>query len=940
MSNPLPVNVIISYDVDLMLQFQETKSFSILKQEMDKRDGDGMTSLFSVGADSNLLSLTHQYGGDQDSTIELKILDKNNVFSKDLFKSTKDIVMPSNSNLVLEALKTKYQEYYNRSQADGVISKEGWEGWFGLRLPRPDNLEDITLSELSKKLTTFGLLDPESRLHIDDAGFFKGYNKEEKADRKYLKLLKKLYMHTSAPNQRPLYITYGVGNNLKKWAPVQCFGKIVRANYSFDGAGVRILTLICTGKGISPNLTSAGITVMGSLGKGIITLGYSNPIFKKGDKVASKHAVIIGKKYKFSLHKVVTEAMTNFIKSGTNTENVLVILPNLDVYLKNYIKELVQAAEIDKPLWASAQNPASKAIRVARDALEGLGLDIATEQKGKGSSQTSLWTFPEFNIPMDDSPESIEKWLDEYGIRAVIQCDHVNQTIIQKLNNIATIIKSKMDGQDDAPKVEFMHPYVFSDFGALRVMHESGLIKTFIEPLILYGDYKTIDGFLFSRLFEEQKEHQKELKIEHEHKPKYGLKRRVNNYLKNRGLNYDHMERMNDYNKNSGNNPKFIYGKSNSNILSIDVDINNQYTNLINSTEASKVPFNKVTTALIPPNFVNQYNNMWKNIKGLDFTVIDDETKRPVGFDELMDTQFNITFGKKFSLFGFEFFNNEDKISSVGNVDDLENFNKLSNYFNPDIVDEDGADAFKDFYFMPTRESFYAYAWKMFESLHNSDFPKSVYLDANGNTAISAMKRNASIEERLSRLAYTAKIKTIPNFRLASELTAINRKCLIDCIEPTLIGNSTEISWFSGIYTIYGFKHTISKSSVESEFYVSRSTQDIEDIEDIEDEAYIDPIFLENDNKVIGGQDTELVDKVTADYNFRILQLSRDLGYVDANDPANLPITLPSGAGVVEEEADNSVQNPEWSIYNKETWNLPSPLPSEGGYIDPIFKGN
>jgi len=123
-------------------------------------------------------------------------------------------------------------------------------------------------------------------------------------------------------------------------------------------------------------------------------------------------------------------------------------------------------------------------------------------------------------------------------------------------------------------------------------------------------------------------------------------------------------------------------------------------------------------------------------------------------------------------------------------------------------------------------EEWLAYMWNCFMSLLNTSPKANITIgsDAESGIARLAMRNRLNAADFLSYEALKGSIKTIPMFHLAKPSSIITKKALLLCIEPEIYmhENATPVTWFSGIYEIFGFKNVITQDRVESEFYVVR----------------------------------------------------------------------------------------------------------------------
>ncbi len=118
---------------------------------------------------------------------------------------------------------------------------------------------------------------------------------------------------------------------------------------------------------------------------------------------------------------------------------------------------------------------------------------------------------------------------------------------------------------------------------------------------------------------------------------------------------------------------------------------------------------------------------------------------------------------------------------------------------------------------------------------------KKIYKGKNGTAA--AVSNLGKTMDTLAKETITGNITTIPMFSLCNMKRVINRPCKLLCIEPQMFNQNNSntnllskkhLTWFSGAYQMFGFKHTITNSSAKSEFLIARSggTSDSEEDSD------------------------------------------------------------------------------------------------------------
>tara|TARA_R110000824_G_scaffold395380_1_gene595967 strand:+ start:3108 stop:6410 length:3303 start_codon:yes stop_codon:yes gene_type:complete len=194
------------------------------------------------------------------------------------------------------------------------------------------------------------------------------------ANKRMLEEVAQAYLSESMA-KKPVYVAYGIGNDMRRdWCSPQCFGRVVKIEYSFDGTGARTLKLIFSGKStIGGVLTKLGTTTLGEAGADIVTIGKSHRLFD-GDTAAyladeltireaslgisddlldqpqnSQHSNSVmlalfptlapskvNRSWTPSFHMAFNQCMTNYIRAAIPPmykDNVVVLVPDLDRFL-------------------------------------------------------------------------------------------------------------------------------------------------------------------------------------------------------------------------------------------------------------------------------------------------------------------------------------------------------------------------------------------------------------------------------------------------------------------------------------------------------------------------------------------------------------------------------------------------------------------------------
>ena len=93
-------------------------------------------------------------------------------------------------------------------------------------------------------------------------------------------------------------------------------------------------------------------------------------------------------------------------------------------------------------------------------------------------------------------------------------------------------------------------------------------------------------------------------------------------------------------------------------------------------------------------------------------------------------------------------------------------------------------------------------------------------------TATEILYKEVDILDKLQQAVLTLDIITLPTFRLGSALSTISKRCRFNSNIPQLYSKTKQSKeeYLSGIYTIMGFKHVISKDNAYSEFVIKNSS--------------------------------------------------------------------------------------------------------------------
>jgi hypothetical protein len=257
--------------------------------------------------------------------------------------------------------------------------------------------------------------------------------------------------------------------------------------------------------------------------------------------------------------------------------------------------------------------------------------------------------------------------------------------------------------------------------------------------------------------------------------------------------------------------PVFSFGTRNSNILSVDFDVNGIFLTGMNMAKDTALPSQNAVVGIIPENFKTTADRMFLGMRNLDINDLD-ENGVPKGFVKLMEPYYE---------------------SDFWSAEEAENFDEWTAIFN-----KLGDDTYKNIgdkkfgtWTNNGAPQFYRFMWKAFQALYAKVKPtptsiRNLPLHAPSEKAISNSVR---FNDRMVNHFLRGKITTTPLFNLSSNRSTLLRSCLLYCIEPRFSTNQdtgatpSNTTWFSGLYEIMGYKHKITTSSAESTFELARA---------------------------------------------------------------------------------------------------------------------
>ena len=895
--NAPAINIVMTYRPELMMAFQASQSFKEFEEEKKKLDvadkasgKKAYTYIFNNAPASTFLNLKHTYNKDG-MFLEVEIVDPQGLFEEAMLDNSVEAMLPIEDNPLAARIKTLQRD-------KGALNAEA------LELKRSMDHKRGPTSWVSSKERESLLGSIESKQEQITSELFKleDLSQENLGENVYLKQRQEAALIEGATSQfqRPLYVAYGIGDNLLDWSRPQCYGNIFSVKYSFNGSGARKLSLKFSGQAIHPNLlVGEGLSVFGeAFTKGLLTKGSSDPLFNK-DQTDSQRETY--KKYlraksnrlpmdafdtvdtyinasKPSFHLAVTQAITEFIKAGTQNNNVLVLLPDLDKYLATYLNTF---------LFNTMLPNGSKLVKMEvayydafREALEGIGLGLSESSRYSISGREPVTTQPIGRSTFSNlekavtSKEEVADWFQSREIKAVVQCDYEKSTsFLDKLKEVALCINDKLvtyatSSISIIPAIGEI-PQGETDFNILTLMKEATLIPSADKPALIWGDRDLITDYLLARSLEKTQD-TKDTRPQREQQTDK-LKKLIHPMDILNGLDFDYMQKVEDYIipipwlsafgqvpwASAGETfpgdsnllstqlqelkktqpiqvnrmPVFSFGTKQPNILSVDIDIDAIYLACLGDGIPTPNPSNQIATGIIKPGqgkLINKYFKLLEDLVSRDRAAeakrvelsktyqflgvqseIRDPDDPPEEFKKLFENWFGASVAKRGSK-ALEQRQVYDLFDAVNEVSGEDSAKKIKNR---------GED----------KEEFYKFMWKNFKNLYvkSKGTPLSVRLmPSNKDPLGQSILTSTAMKQRVMEQPMVGSITTIPMFHLSNKRTAWNRPCILSCIEPRFNQTSNKLdlqrTWFSGRYTIIGFKHTITTSTAESEFFIMK----------------------------------------------------------------------------------------------------------------------
>ena len=579
-----------------------------------------------------------------------------------------------------------------------------------------------------------------------------------------------------------------------------------------------------------------------------------------------------------SLFLMIRDAIKDFIVTATGKKNVLVALPDLDKLLLPKLNEIMTSISGQVP-----DNQVYSADGKPFQQFGDIGLDTPVDFTKKrqaiellllslGLSVTSdLGNISMVNnsVPMMNTKEM--DTLRFQNMRATIQVDHTMQTVVKKLESVGANL-SNIINESKVTSLSFRPPYVETDYAIISSLEDHNLIESSAEPPIIWGENNFIENFIEGRIMETSDAasnaeafieyfesglgpnpmfileglNLEYLKLINERLKTDKLKRNSLGELlpfQSHGLPEPYEEELKILKEATGDfrpdTPLFMFGYSYSNILSFDVDMIGQFHTAFTTITPVENTAPATVAALLPPGFGDEFDKMYK-LWAQDPNKITSEFKKAcdafigeldathggnnlISFDEWAQVfkEFGNTVPKHTGDFG-----NLSFPAYTGRVGLNPSWSNTSF-----AADQLLVEAIKE-----RKEKYFKFMWNLFSQLfekHTDDVDSqrsNTKIISGKVPEIGAMAYRNELAKKLSQMTLKGTVKSIPMFHLSSPYSSMDRGCAVFCRESPFAGVNAEVpdfTWFSGIYTMWGFNHTITKDSVESEFFLTRGPEDM-----------------------------------------------------------------------------------------------------------------
>jgi len=458
-------NVLVSTskkDIDTIF-LNPDSSLSPKKKSISELIGDSKsTFLFAPGVDSGLIRLTDSFLYTGSPLITLEFVDPGKDFENALLQ--KDLSDTLKSVMSVPDIQPPVPYKKKKKTADEIII---------------DKIGDIANS---RDLALKNLVPPMDLIKTGEAIESSTWTQHRPPKGPKDKAIDDL-IGADAPLTENVYIAYGDGVDTSKWT-VQS-GKLIDATMSV-AKGSREITLK-----FIPSFDSLTIEQLMEDNKienpPLNVKGVTRNITAKTDKQLVEYFKITGQ---YGYHELFVDIMTNYLETVTNLK-ALVFLPDADVVFSNHLKIIESTTKVEwKP---------SDELKV-RD----MGLSDGAVGYLKNKEKYNAF-LNRFGIYLND------KASDKFLSNAYVIADKVSETIdtswFPRINTtvnsdtlneayrkVLRTFESPYNATDYHPRWDL---HVQNNMKILKIWHEELAIGNGVDPIVVYGDRRLIDQYLY-----------------------------------------------------------------------------------------------------------------------------------------------------------------------------------------------------------------------------------------------------------------------------------------------------------------------------------------------------------------------------------------------------------------------------------------------------------
>jgi hypothetical protein len=614
-----------------------------------------------------------------------------------------------------------------------------------------------------------------------------------------------------------LYYAFGVGDNLETWSgPFQ--GYMAKADFSIDSAGVKEIELVFTSDLSRFDRNYIENEFENSLRNDInrynFVLSHKNTNYVA--KVKAEGALELLE----TPHDLVVKLITDYITGLTGSSNeVIVLIPDLGKILKAYLSQPYFAKNQDAPLTRISEiynilfgvkvysAPDESLAAIPRTYDERVEYEEVRRRLGASKDKGFIKTLSDAaNLP--SYLESLKSKILEMSAAS----NNSNSPTETTPDYYVPLLRFEQSLIKFAAGINKNYSQILTvenDIRILKLLKEFGIIKSDKKPVYIFGDADLINKLIYlidvrsieNILTFNDSSLSTSDKATYLKTPGIGYRAKFfNTFLKmDPGSSFKEQVFLKDELAlpesllklvKFSNIPVFKHNLRNSNVLSLSVSHNGAYKGVydVGFQYKDSLPYLNSSDRYIK----EAVDKVKKNLESIDSIV--ELVNNYISLDDLKD--FNSILGKVVTLF------NDNNIFSR-----LEERNLYSSS-KPNVF--------------TAEELQVAVAFEIQRNLKPSNKPYITY-----DSSDEAVSLATTLQDNLKRASQKVSIRTLPFFHLCGPR--------IQSYPALLLGRGTRIAnigkdsaaFYSGMYTITGYKHVISSSEMYSEFMLQLNNENM-----------------------------------------------------------------------------------------------------------------